>query len=220
MEKELSKLLKDKDEDIETAIANVESEKKRVLSEIEKVKLELKKETQKQKKYEIELNQLRKEISRKEKHVSDLKGKISVARSQQEIWDKEIHKINRDLKNIEINKIKFEEEIQRLIADQEKIVQQITVKEKLLDDLKQERKIISEKLKSSQEEYEGVEEEIFGIMTTLQMFVENYQDSLTELKAEIQEGGINAVDDSMDDFKSYVSDLMELISLIKDVGKN
>ncbi|MHA1680030.1 MAG: AAA family ATPase [Promethearchaeota archaeon] len=218
LEKELSKLLKDKDDNIEDAMAEAQSEAKAIQGEIDKIKLELKKETKKQKQFELEINQLRNEVSKHDKQLGDVKGKIKVAQSEQELWEKEIHKIKRESKNAQINKEKFEENLKELTSEIEKITKQIDSKEQLIKELKAERDEVSKMIESSQQEYENVEGEITGIMNTLEMLTENFKESLIGMKATFQEDGLDAVDESMIDIKTYVEDLMELIKSLKEIS--
>ncbi|MFX0099370.1 MAG: AAA family ATPase, partial [Candidatus Hodarchaeota archaeon] len=219
LEKELSKLLKDRDDNIEEAMVAAEADAKTIQDKIDKIKLELKKETQKQKTIELQVNQLRGDVSKVDSQIAEMKSKISVANSEKEMYDKEIFKINREKKTADLNKVQYNEEINKFSKLFQKVEEQLQVKQKLLDDMKEERDIITKNLESSQKEYEGVEEEIFGIMNTLEMLTGGISDNISEIKSEVQADGLDAIDSSMRQFKDYVADLLELIQTLKAVQK-
>ena len=219
LEKDLSKLLKDKNENIDEAMAAAQKEAKEINAEIDKIKLELKKETQKQKSFESEIDQLRKQVSKHESQINDYKSKIQVAKSEKEYFDKQIYSIKRDSKTLEVNKVQTNEEIEKYEKEIDKLNGTIGKKTKLLEDLRIERENVEKSLENTQKEYEGVEEEIFGIMNSLEMLTENYSIGISELKADIQADGIDAVDSSMINFRDYILDIIEMIGVVKQLSQ-
>jgi chromosome segregation protein len=219
LEKELSKLLKDKNEDIGAAMAAADKEAKDLQGAIDKIKLELKKETQKQKNFESEIDQIRSQVGKYDQQINDSKSKIQVAKSEQEYFDKQINSLKRDGKTFEVNKVKFNEEIQRIAKELEKTKELLDVKSKLLADLKKEREEIEKSIDNSQKEYDGAEQEIVGVVSNLEMLTENYKTGVSELSADIQASGTDTVESSMDDFKVYVKDLVSLIETMKALSK-
>nr|MDO8116617.1 chromosome segregation SMC family protein [Candidatus Sigynarchaeota archaeon] len=218
LEKDLSKLLKNKDEDINAAMATAEKEAKEIQDHIEKIKLELKKETQKQKNFEAEIDLLRKQVSKFQSQVADQRSKIQVAKSAQEFMDKQIFTISREVKTLEINKVKYNEEIQVFSADLNKLKDQVNSKQKLLDDLRQERAAVEKEIENTQKEYDNVEGEMFSVMQTLSILTENYKDGISELQADIQDKGIDTVEDSMQDFRDYILDIIEMLGTVKTLA--
>ncbi len=219
LEKELSKLLKDKNEDIGVAMAAADKEAKDIQGAIDKIKLELKKETQKQKNFESEIDQIRSQVGKYDQQINDSKSKIQVAKSEQEYFDKQANSLKHDGKTYEVNKVKFNEEIQRITKELEKTKDQLDTKNKLLADLKKEREEIEKSIDNSQKDYEGAEQEIVGVVSNLEMLTENYKTGVSELSADIQASGTDTVESSMDDFKVYVKDLVSLIETMKALSK-
>ncbi|NMC04122.1 MAG: chromosome segregation protein SMC [Candidatus Lokiarchaeota archaeon] len=219
LEKELSKLLKDKNEDIGAAMAAADKEAKDIQGEIDRIKLELKKETQKQKNFESEIDQIRSQVGKYDQQINDSKSKIQVAKSEQEYFAKQINNLKRDGKTFEINKVKFNDEIQRITKDLDKTKELLDTKNKLLADLKKEREEIEKSIDNSQKEYEGAEQEIAGVVSNLEMLTENYKTGVSELSADIQASGTDTVENSMNDFKQYVKDLVSLIETMKTLHK-
>lgn len=217
LEKDLAKLLKDKNDNVDEAMAAADKEAREIQGEIDQVKLELKKETQKQKNFETEINQLRSQVAKFDQQIADQKSKVQIAKSQQEIFGKQVHDIKRETKTMELNKVKFDEEIQRLTKEVQKTKDQLAAKTKLIDDLKQERDNVQKNLEDSQKEYEGVEEEIFALMSNLELLTDNYSIGVSTLNAEAQATGMDAVENSMQDFKLYIMDLVEMIETVKNM---
>ncbi|MBN2150188.1 MAG: chromosome segregation protein SMC [Candidatus Lokiarchaeota archaeon] len=217
LEKELSKLLKDKNEDIDAAMAAADGEAKELQGAIDKIKLEIKKETQKQKNFESEIDQLRSQVGKYDQQINDSKSKIQVAKSEQEYFDKQANSLKRDVKTFEVNKVKFNEEIQRITKELEKTKELLDTKNRLLADIKKEREEIEKSIENSQKEYEGAEQEIVGVVTNLEMLTENYKTGVSELSADIQASGADTVEDSMNDFNLYVKDIVSLIETLKSL---
>ncbi|MHA1371802.1 MAG: AAA family ATPase, partial [Promethearchaeota archaeon] len=220
LENELSKLIQDKDQDIDTAIAQAEKEIEVVTSDIDSIKGELKKETQKQKLLETEINQHRTNIANLNNKISDIKSKISVARSEQEMFDKEIHRLKREMQNAEVNKIRFEKDIEKYSGELQKINEQIAIKQKLINDIRNERNIIEKKIDESQKEYEGIEEEVFGILNNLEIMTDNAASVIQQLKSDSKNQGLTAIESSILQFRDYIEDLLELIRTLKDVSSD
>ncbi|HME55495.1 MAG TPA: chromosome segregation SMC family protein [Candidatus Lokiarchaeia archaeon] len=219
LEKELSKLLKDKDEDIAEAMAATEQEAKDLQATIDGVKLELKKETQKQKSFETEIEKLRGQLGKFDTQINDSKSKIQVAKTEQEYFEKQINSLKHDAKTLELNQANFNGEIERINKELEKTSESFDAKNNILADLKSERDEIEKSIDNSQKEYEGVEEEIFSVMSNLEMLTDDYKTGVGEVSADVQASGMDTVENSMTDFKGYINDLVSIIETIKTLQK-
>ncbi|MHA1660571.1 MAG: AAA family ATPase [Promethearchaeota archaeon] len=217
-EKKTKELSKDKDS--KEVLKELLKEKDGVSGKLNELKEKSKEEDSTYKKNEKNLELLKMKQDSTKSEITDNYGKINNLNTELNIFKKEITSLQREKKNLEL---KINTLSNSVLNSGNALVSYNSKKENFqrrLKELSLEKDLVIKRIKNSEEEYDKNTKDITGILSILNMLAQNINISVETIKGNIQQSNAEAIDNSAEDFKKFILDIIDIMKTIEEVSNN
>jgi chromosome segregation protein len=206
--------------DTEVVIKDSLKENEIINKEISDLKGKLKEENSNYKINEQNLELLKLKKNSFGSEINDNKGKIDTINTELKIFTKELTKLEREKNNLELKVNTLNKNLSNIGNEIEKFNPKKENIQGRLDDLTKEKENILKKIESSEMEYEKNSRDITGILQILNMLTQNINISVESIKGNIQQSNAEAIENSAEDFKKYVLDVVDIMKILEELGSD
>ncbi len=203
--------------EIEQAVLELKKNENAVKEELNALKQQQEEINNKQKLNEHEKNQIELQRRSTENEITDYRTRLSGLQTELGILNKNLKTFSRDKTTLELNLQNHKNEIEKYRLQLEKVQHSEDSVQKRKTTISEEKEKLMEKISIADNDYEGAQTEVDGVLQILGILSQEIGGSIDEVKSDIQNASEKSLNSSITTFRDYIEDLLDVVKPIEEI---